>query len=91
MSFCVIFLATDVTIGNRNNQINERIVRILLETIHILNQSISIRAAHNGEMRINQTQRQMVHEFGAQSNEKLLLIQRRKQADHNPHITPQFV
>ncbi|RNA04887.1 hypothetical protein BpHYR1_046008 [Brachionus plicatilis] len=37
MTFGVVFLAANVTIGNGNDQIDEWIERILFKTIHVLN------------------------------------------------------
>lgn len=42
MSLCVVFLTTNVTISDGNDQIDERIERILLETVHVLDKRVSI-------------------------------------------------
>ena len=61
MAFGIVFLATDVTIRDRNDQVNERIRRTLFKAIHIFYKGISVRARHDSEMGVYHTKRQMIH------------------------------
>jgi hypothetical protein len=56
MPLCIILLTAYMAIGDRDYQIDKRIKWVLFETIHIFNQSISIRARHNCKMGVDQTQ-----------------------------------
>jgi len=75
VSIRVVFLATDVTVGNRNDQVNKRIIRVLLKAVHVLDKSVSVCSGHDGKVGVYQTKRQVVHVLGTQANKKLLLVQ----------------
>lgn len=91
MSLGVVLLAAYMAISDGNYQIDERIERTLLEAVHILDERVSIRAGHYGKMSIDETQRQVVHVFGAETNEVLLLTKRRAQTYDYAYIAPQLV
>ena len=75
MSSSVEFLTADVAISDRNNEINKWIEGTLLETIHVLNECVAICTRHYCKMSIYHTQREVVHVFGSETNEKFLLAQ----------------
>lgn len=91
MSFCIVLLTTDVTIRDGNNQINEWIVWILLEAVHVLNKCVAIGARHDGKVSIDQTQRQMIHILCTEANKELLLVKGRIKTDDKANIAPQFI
>lgn len=91
MTFSIVLLTTYMTISDCYDKINKRIERILLEAVHVFDKSVSVRARHDGKVSVYDAQRQMIHELSSQTNEKLLLIQRRIQTDHDTHITPKFI
>jgi hypothetical protein len=61
MTPSVELLTADMTISDGYDKIDKRIERILLEAVHVLDESVTIRAGHNGEMSVDHAQRQMVH------------------------------
>lgn len=91
MSFCIVLLTTDVTVRDGNNQINEWIVWILLEAVHVLNKCVAIGARHDGKVSIDQTQRQMIHVLCTEANKELLLVEGRIKTDDKANIAPQFI
>ena len=87
----VVLLAADVAVGDGDDEIDERIEGILLEAVHVLDERVAVRARHDGEVGVDETERQVVHVLGAEAYEELLLIERRTQADHDAHVAPQLV
>lgn len=75
MSFGVVLLTTNMTISDRYDEVNKRIVGILFEAVHVFDESVPIRARHDRKVRIDQTQRQMIHVLCAETNKELLLIE----------------
>ena len=52
MTFRIVLLATDVTIGDRNDQINEGVAWVVFETVHVLDQRVPVGARHDGKVSV---------------------------------------